>query len=74
MMTHIKEKHFDVNPASEIAIKRMVAWIENNIITIAQLNDVTLLAPGLFKDPVPITENPMVRAAVLAHGIDEGAV
>lgn len=74
MMTHIKEKHFNVKPASEIAIKRLQAWKENNFITVAQLNDVTPLAPGLFKDPVSVTENPMVRAAVLARGIDEGAV
>ena len=74
MMTHIKEKQFDVNPPSEIAIKRMQAWKEDNFITVAQLNDVTPLAPGLIKDPVHITENLMVRAAVLAHGIDEGAV
>ena len=68
------EKHFNVKPASEIAIKRMQAWKENNFISVAQLNDVTPLAPGLFKDPVSATENPMVRAAVLARGIDEGAV
>lgn len=74
MMTHIKEKHFSVKPASEIAIKRMQAWKQNNFITVAQLNDVTPLAPGLFKNPVSITENPMVRAAVLARGIDERAV
>ena len=74
LMSHIKEKHFNVKPAREIAIKRLQAWKENNFITIAQLNDVTPLAPGLFNDPVPITENPMVRAAVLARGIDEGAV
>lgn len=74
IMTHIKEKHFNVKQASEIAIQRMQAWKENNFITVGQLNDVAPLAPGLFKDPVPITENPMVRAAVLARGIDEGAV
>ena len=74
MVTHIKEKHFNVKPASEIAIKRMQAWKENNFITVAQLNDVSTLDTGLFKDPLSITENPMVRAAVLARGIDAGAV
>lgn len=42
------EKHFNVKPASEIAIKRMQA------ITGGQLNDATPLAPGLFKDAVAV--------------------
>ncbi|CAB4007205.1 Hypothetical predicted protein [Paramuricea clavata] len=75
VIAHIKNCKCSALPsARDIAVKRLEAWKANNFITEQQLDSVAELVPGLFKDPSIITSKPMVRAAVLARGIVEGAV
>jgi hypothetical protein len=75
IIAHIKEcKGNSLPSAREIAIKRFQAWKENNFVTEVQLNNVAKLIPDLFENPSVIISKPTVRAAVLARGIDEGAV
>lgn len=74
-IAHVKDcKGSSLPSARTIAVKRLEAWKENNFITEDQLSNVAELVPNLFKDPSSIISKPMVRAAVLARGIDEGAV
>ena len=75
IIAHIKEyKGNSLPSAREIAIKHFQEWKENNFVTEVQLSNVAKLIPDLFENPLIIISKPMVRAAVLTCGIDEGAV
>ena len=67
LMQHFRERHEEDYRAVSIG-KRLKGWVENNFISLEQLNEISPVPEGLIS-PEDMFSTPQVRALVLARDI-----